>query len=386
MRPIRAVSVFVASPSDVREERDALERVVQELNLTVAAGGNARLELVRWETHVRPGIAADPQQTINNQAGSSHDIVIGIFWGRVGTPTPRAGSGTLEELEMAIARWQADQTSVEVMIYFKEDGISPFQSNADQLAKLTQFRESLPKRGILYKTVAGKEFESLVRVDIARAVMTIVARNAALGDPLPAEPPAVSLTDSNPTQFDEDDGFEDLLLQSNADLEQATATIDRIGQLAVEQTANFEKHTAELSGPNRRQSLDGIAVGLQNYAERLVQETGQLSFYQERALSALARAILMASEDGAMTEKDRAGLLPIVQQSTRTLVTFSESLKTTRHILSNMPRVTRSLNVSKRNAGNAVDSLLSKLEAAQRMQDSIEDALKTGLKLPVGER
>ena len=55
-RAVIPLRVFVASPSDVRDERERLERVTQAMN---RPGGTAqrlglRLELSRWETDVAP--------------------------------------------------------------------------------------------------------------------------------------------------------------------------------------------------------------------------------------------------------------------------------------------------------------------------------------------
>jgi hypothetical protein len=58
--------IFVASPGDVSAEREALARVVEEINQTYGVPLGYTLELVRWETHVAPG-AGRPQQVINDQ-------------------------------------------------------------------------------------------------------------------------------------------------------------------------------------------------------------------------------------------------------------------------------------------------------------------------------
>src|SRR5690349_22389526 len=94
------LSVFVASPNDVREERDRIQRVVEEFNLGIAKAQGLILELIRWETHAWPDIGDDAQDVINRQIPIP-DIFIGILWKRFGTPTKRADSGTQEEFERA---------------------------------------------------------------------------------------------------------------------------------------------------------------------------------------------------------------------------------------------------------------------------------------------
>jgi len=53
------LSVFVASPSDVDEERNRLEEVIRDLNTAWARELGIRLELVHWETHAYPSFGED---------------------------------------------------------------------------------------------------------------------------------------------------------------------------------------------------------------------------------------------------------------------------------------------------------------------------------------
>ena len=91
----------MASPGDVKEERERLERIVTELNRSWADSLEIEIELVRWETHAFPGFSTDAQATINAQLGDDYEIFIGLLWSRIGTPSPRARSGTMEEFERA---------------------------------------------------------------------------------------------------------------------------------------------------------------------------------------------------------------------------------------------------------------------------------------------
>ncbi len=94
------LQVFVAAPSDLAEERAALEDVIWELNSTWSRTLGCRLDLLRWETHAVPGMGLDAQDVVNRSVPRDYDIFIGMLWSRFGTPTTRAESGTEEE-----ARW-----------------------------------------------------------------------------------------------------------------------------------------------------------------------------------------------------------------------------------------------------------------------------------------
>jgi hypothetical protein len=62
---VTKLKLFVASPGDVQNERNALTRVADELNRTVAAGKNLVIAVVRGETHAHPDIGEDPQDVVN---------------------------------------------------------------------------------------------------------------------------------------------------------------------------------------------------------------------------------------------------------------------------------------------------------------------------------
>src|SRR3712207_5215634 len=116
------VRIFVSSPGDVQDERDQLDKVVRELNQTLAILVPERgltLELWRWETDAHPGYGDGPQAVIDRQVSiADFHIFIGILWRRFGTPTARAGSGTEEEFQTARESWRVQRRPQEILFYF----------------------------------------------------------------------------------------------------------------------------------------------------------------------------------------------------------------------------------------------------------------------------
>ncbi len=157
------LQVFVGSPGDVKDERIVLEEVIQELNNTWSEIYNIRLDLIKWETHTSPGMAEDAQAAVNEQIPDTYDIFIAIFWSRLGTPTKRAKSGTLEEFNRAYERYKADRNSIEIMVYFKETPIKPSQFDPDQMKELNDFRSHLKELGLYFDFDSTDSFEKLVR-------------------------------------------------------------------------------------------------------------------------------------------------------------------------------------------------------------------------------
>ena len=165
------LSVFVASPDDVAEERNRLEDVIRELNKTWSRSLGVRLDLIRWETEVSPGFGADPQAVINAQIPQDYDLFIGLMWYRFGTPTGRSDSGTFEEFMRAKERRDADPDKLQLMIYFKDAPVPPSKIDPGQIEKIFNFRKNLGKAGCLYGSfMSVDEFEKLVRGHMSRYI------------------------------------------------------------------------------------------------------------------------------------------------------------------------------------------------------------------------
>ena len=80
---IRSVRLFVSSPGDVEHERLRVSRVVQGLNVEFANA--VRIETVRWETKFYTADATFQKQIPD---AADCDIVLAIFWSRLGTELP----------------------------------------------------------------------------------------------------------------------------------------------------------------------------------------------------------------------------------------------------------------------------------------------------------
>jgi hypothetical protein len=160
------VKVFVASPGDVQSERDQLSKVINELNLTISAIAPEKgivLDLIKWETHVHPGLGQDAQDVVNQQIGS-YDIFVGVMWKRFGTPTTAAESGTEEEFRRAQAVWEKSK-SLPVLFYFCQASFAPpkTQGELEQLSKVISFRTELSQKGLVWEYADPNSFADVIR-------------------------------------------------------------------------------------------------------------------------------------------------------------------------------------------------------------------------------
>jgi len=142
-RTLHQLTIFVSGPSDVDSEKAAVRVVAEEINRRSEKTHAVTLRVFGWPEDIRPGVGTDAQSEINRQVGTDFDIYIGILRSRFGTPTTRAGSGTEEEFEDTLRRFQKDSTSVRVLFYFKRDAEDPFSLDIEQLQKVRHFRDNL---------------------------------------------------------------------------------------------------------------------------------------------------------------------------------------------------------------------------------------------------
>ena len=94
----KVLRVFIASPGDVNQFRDAVEQELHEWNGEHSRDRGIVLLPQRWETDSVPLLGDDGQFQVNAQILDDADILIAIFHSRLGHKTPRDVSGTVEEI------------------------------------------------------------------------------------------------------------------------------------------------------------------------------------------------------------------------------------------------------------------------------------------------
>ena len=143
--------VVVASPGDVSAERRLTRDVIYEWNDHNAHREGAVLLPVLWETHAVPELGDRSQAIINRQLIESSQLLVCIFWSRIGTPAGEADSGTLEEINRFIAAGKP------VMVYFCKRPL-PQDHDEKQWQRLKKFKNGIKKNGLVY------EFENEVEL------------------------------------------------------------------------------------------------------------------------------------------------------------------------------------------------------------------------------
>lgn len=135
--------ILIASPSDVHKERDVLRNVIFNWNSLNGKHYNIMFSPVMWEHNVIPEMGNHPQEVVNKQIVDQCDILIGIFWTRLGTPTNKESSGTVEEIKNFI------RNNKPAMIYMSATPIVPDSIDLEQYQNLKNFKSELFKSGVI---------------------------------------------------------------------------------------------------------------------------------------------------------------------------------------------------------------------------------------------
>lgn len=138
----KVFNVMIASPGDVASERAIVRDVLYEWNAVNSQRRNIVLLPIGWETHSSPEMGRTPQEIINDQILDKCDLLVGVFWTRIGTATTEYASGTVEEIEKHI------DSGKPAMLYFSSQPVVLDTVEPEQFSQLKQFKESCQNRGL----------------------------------------------------------------------------------------------------------------------------------------------------------------------------------------------------------------------------------------------
>lgn len=153
-------NIMIASPSDVETERSIIREVIYEWNAIHSHTRKIVLLPVGWETHASPEMGSPPQSIINGQLLSHCDLLVGVFWTKVGTPTERHPSGTVEEIEEHI------RAGKPAMLYFSNRPVNPYSRGDEQFNRLESFKKSCANRAFYKEFADNADFKSQFNRDL----------------------------------------------------------------------------------------------------------------------------------------------------------------------------------------------------------------------------
>lgn len=190
-RDQRECVIFLSSPGDLAEERRIIVSEVRRLNALVNRSSWPKLRLIRWPEDIAAGAGHHLQGVINYQT-AHYDIFVGMVGSRIGTPTPRANSGTEEEFDRAIAMLRRG-SSLEILVFFSNRPKPLREIDPHQLLLVHYFREKVERLGVLCHTYSSlPQFKLFARKSLEGALCKVCGARSSL-EPTVAPPvdPAV---------------------------------------------------------------------------------------------------------------------------------------------------------------------------------------------------
>jgi hypothetical protein len=173
--PFRSTTyrVLIASPSDLAEERATATNAINDWNDQHATAEGIVLLPVKWETHATPQSGVRPQEAINRQLVAECDILVGMFWTKIGTDTGVAASGTVEEIDQFVA---AERPA---LLYFSSRPIDPNKIDIKQHAKLKAFKSTTFAKALTGTFTGLDDLRKTLLRDLVREVRKVKGRRRA---------------------------------------------------------------------------------------------------------------------------------------------------------------------------------------------------------------
>lgn len=295
--------VFIASPSDLSEDRASIDEVINELNLTFGLQNNLVIELMKWETHSAPGISqTHPQELINKDIDNSYDLFIGLMWMKFGTATNLADSGTEEEFNRAYNRFSESPNSLQILFYFKSTPPLNLQDIIPkELEKVNAFKSRIGDVGALYWHYSSiEDLQSYLRIHIPKRLSGLVADNTVNKE-------KHELVEIDSTEvIDEDYGLLDFLEITETRFDTSTNAVyniteatEWIGNKMNEKTDELNKVTQSQFQPNQhqiRRILKLTTQAMNEYASRISVEIPIFFENYEEGIKAMSSIINLADD------------------------------------------------------------------------------------------
>lgn len=394
-KQITHISVFLASPSDLAEERAIVRNVVNDLNVMTRATMNIHLELLAWETDAYPSAGIDAQDVINKQIGNDYDIFIGIMWKRFGTPTSRAGSGTEEEFNIAYKKHIETRGSTKIMLYFSDKPIAPKDIDIEGISKIKNFRERAEKLGILHWSFSSEsQLENILKIHLVNQVKDVkkeldnVDRQSGVGIQL--EDNSVVQLSTVGEESDEEMGYLDLMELFLDNMAQVRAIMGNMGshieELGEQITRGANKIDIINKSPNKsphslRIVIDRSASDINNYVQLTNIELPRYRELFATGIEAFASVLtIMETTKGSVDSVELEGLLEEVIGAKTNIGGLAQSVVGFRDATGNWPSVSKTLNRANKMLRSTLDELIKEFTTSElllgQLQETVERLLK----------
>jgi mRNA-degrading endonuclease RelE of RelBE toxin-antitoxin system len=365
--------IFLASPSDLLEERESITDVINELNLTYGNPNNIVLELIKWETNSAPAISNSYLQNIINDDIPIYDLFIGLLWMRFGSPTKEFGSGTEEEFNIAYTKFKEDNNSLQILFYFKNAAPKSLNDiNPEQLGKVKDFKLTLGEKNVLFWDYNSKEeLTRFLRLHIPTRIESLKSKNKNTllnkDDTLEIERIEVQEIEEELGIIDYQEFIEEYFAVSTQSLTRISEATTWIGKEMNKKTAEINKLVAknknqQISFKVQRNIYERTSESMNNFANRIEPEIPIYINNFEKGIDSFSKLIMIFKSD--FDDKNNEvieasdSLDYLIIQIELSLINLKDFLTS----IEQLPKMSKELNNAKKNVANKLSDFISKLE------------------------
>lgn len=130
------IQVLIACPSDVAGFVPQIKEIISSLN-NVTQNNGVFLRPVYYRDNSYPELNGEIQAVIDRQLVVKSDILVAVFWKRLGTPTENGKTGTQREIQYF------NDLRKQIFLYFMDKAAPMSEIECDQLQKLKEYKSDV---------------------------------------------------------------------------------------------------------------------------------------------------------------------------------------------------------------------------------------------------
>lgn len=153
-------NIMIVSPSDISEEREIAKNILYRWNELNSRFHNIVFSVLGYDINAHADSGVHPQESLNHQLLEQADLIIAIFWTKLGTPTIEYSSGSVEEISKHIKQGK------KALIYFSNKSVDPQKLDSEQYKKLQEYKQSIQGNAFYKEFSSQEEFERLLNTEI----------------------------------------------------------------------------------------------------------------------------------------------------------------------------------------------------------------------------
>lgn len=151
---------MIVSPSDVQAERGIVKDALYRWNELNSRYRNIVFSVLGYDINAHADSGMHPQESLNHQLLEDADLVIAIFWTKLGSPTTEYSSGSVEEITKHM------KNGKKVLMYFSNKPVEMKLVNTEQYQKLQTYKASI-QGDVFYKEYSSDfDFMQIISNDI----------------------------------------------------------------------------------------------------------------------------------------------------------------------------------------------------------------------------